>query len=251
MSTRWLGGSATDIYKGTGFLVGPRHVLTNHHVVGGEDGFDVNVLLNLDPPGFSFQVYPGRAGDAIFNGGAWDVERVVWGPNAWNGLYWGGEDYALVILEDDPDRSGVLGQMGMCSPSNSTLAGLAVQTAGYPGARFQCANSPIAGPDGCDCRGWMYTQACNVLEQNLVAEEFGHDCLTNQGQSGVRCGSRSAKRALQCVRLGSTQAQRVDKIGRSDSTRPPWTSSGRPSASRAQISRPHLRSATSFGAPTV
>ncbi len=166
----------------TGFLVGPRHVLTNHHVaVNMLDDGDTNLLLNMRPMGFSFQVFPGRAKDADLNDGPWNVERVVWGPDAWNGLYWAGEDYALLILEDDPNRSGVLGRMGMCSPSNNTIEGLPVHSAGYPGKHYQCAHSP--DPEGY-CDGWMYKQECSVTDHNLYPEELGHDCATNDGQSG-------------------------------------------------------------------
>jgi V8-like Glu-specific endopeptidase len=171
------------IYRGTatGFLVGPRHVLTNHHVAVDDNDGDINPLIEMSPMNFSFQVYPGRAKDADLNGGPWNVERVVWGPNAWNGLYWGGEDYALLILEDDPNRSGVLGRMGMCSPTDNTIEGLSVYTAGYPGDSYQCANSP--DPEGY-CDGWMYKQECSVIDQHLYPTEFGHDCTTIEGQSG-------------------------------------------------------------------
>jgi V8-like Glu-specific endopeptidase len=186
----------TSLSRGTGFLVGPRHVLTNQHVVTDDDGGDINPLIEMNPPGFSFQVYPGRSADAVLNGGAWDVESVVWGPHAWDGLFWSGEDYALLILEDDPDRSGVLGRMGMCSPSNSTIEGLPIQSAGYPAASEQCVNSP--DPEtGCYCGGWMYTQDCSVIDNNLYPQEFGHDCTTADGQSGspmwvAECASSSA-----------------------------------------------------------
>jgi hypothetical protein len=132
--------------------------------------------------------------------GAWKVEKVIFGPDAWNGLYWSGEDYALLILEDDPDRSGVLGWMGMCSPSNSTIKGLTIQSTGYPGYFQKCANSPDPGPE-CDCGGWMYTQQCSVTDHNLYPEEFGHDCVTMNGQSGspmwvAECTSSSAACAV-------------------------------------------------------
>jgi V8-like Glu-specific endopeptidase len=187
-------GSDKWRYRGTGFLVGPRHVLTNHHVVDDHIDGDINPMIDASPTGFSFQVYPGRAHNVDLNGGPWNVERVVWGPKAWNGLFWGGEDYALLILEDDPDRSGTLGRMGMCSPSNTTIEGLPVYTAGYPGNSHQCANSP--NPEGY-CDGWMYKQECSVIDHNLYPEEFGHDCTTIGGQSGSplwvsECGSSSA-----------------------------------------------------------
>jgi hypothetical protein len=130
------------------------------------------------------------------NGGGWEVESVVWGPHAWDGFFWDGEDYALLILEDDPDRSGVLGRMGMCSPSNSTIEWLPIQTAGYPAPFTLCANSPDPGPE-CDCDGWMYIQECSVTDDDLYPEEFGHNCVTEVGQSGspmwvAECGSSSA-----------------------------------------------------------
>lgn len=200
---------------GTGFLVGPRHVLTNHHVAVDINGDDINPMIEMSPMGFSFQVYPGRARDEDLNGGPWRVESVVWGPDAWNGLFWSGEDYALLILEDDPNRSGTLGRMGMCSPSNNTIEGLPVHTAGYPGEFQQCANSP--DPQGY-CDGWMYRQECSVTDHNLYPEEFGHDCTTIDGQSGsplwvAECESSSAVCAVGLVwgKLGGDpRAKRLD-----------------------------------------
>jgi V8-like Glu-specific endopeptidase len=207
----------SSLARGTGFLVGPRHVLTNHHVVTDDDDGDINPMLQMNPPGFSFQVYPGRSDDAVLNGGAWDVESVVWGPHAWDGFFWNGEDYALLILEDDPDRSGVFGRMGMCSPSNNTIEGLPIQTAGYPAPFSQCANSPDPGPEF-DCGGWMYTQECSITDHNLYPEEFGHNCVTADGQSGspiwvAECASSSAVCAvgLHWGKLGvEPRAKRLD-----------------------------------------
>jgi V8-like Glu-specific endopeptidase len=207
-------GAETWTHRGTGFLVGPRHVLTNHHVVVDNNDADINPMLDVSPTGFSFQVYPGRLQNADLNGGPWNVQSVVWGPDAWNGLFWGGEDYALLILEDDPDRSGTLGRMGMCSPSNHTIEGLLVHTAGYPGNSQQCVNSP--NPEGW-CDGWMYQQACSVIDHNLYPEEFGHDCSTADGQSGSplwvsECDSSSAVCAvgLHTGKLGTGRAKRLD-----------------------------------------
>lgn len=105
--------------------------------------------------------------------------------------------------------------MGLCSPSDTTIDGLAVQTAGYPGNSQQCANSP--NPEGY-CDGWMYEQACSVIDYNLFPEEFGHDCTTIDGQSGSplwvsECGSGSAVCAVG-VHVGKfgadTRAKRLD-----------------------------------------
>lgn len=183
---RYFDGFTTAHEKGTGFLVGPRHVLTNHHVAAGEDNeyASINQWLESPPAGFYFRVLPGRLPDALLNGGVWNVERVIWGPYAFTELYWSGEDYALLVLEDDPDRSGVLGRVGMCSPSSTTLMELSVSSAGFPGSRYPCTNSPNAGPDGCSCGGWMYTQQCELLANNSYPQEFGHDCVTHKGQSG-------------------------------------------------------------------
>ena len=105
--------------------------------------------------------------------------------------------------------------MGLCSPTDSTLEGLPVFTAGYPMATGQCANSPDF--DGY-CDGWMYTQNCKVAESNLYPDEFGHDCTTNKGQSGspiwvAECVSSSAVCAvgLHWGKIGTeARAKRLD-----------------------------------------
>lgn len=186
------------INRGTGFLVGPRHVLTNHHVVDDKNKQDINPTIMMDPDGFLFEVYPGRDQSELLNGGPWKVESVVYGPTAFTDLWWGGEDYALLILEDDPKRSGMLGRMGMCSPADPTIEELTVQTAGYPGDLQTCAGSP--NMDGY-CHGWMYKQECSVTDHDIYPEEFGHDCATAPGQSGsplwvAQCGSSPAVCAI-------------------------------------------------------
>lgn len=92
-------GFGTWLCRGTGALVGPRHVLTNHHVVANcnDIGIGIEEMLMMNPPedGFVFQVFPGRAPpDPSLNGGAWNVESVVWGPQAWTNSYGCGSFWA-------------------------------------------------------------------------------------------------------------------------------------------------------------
>ena len=90
--------------RGTGFLAGPRHAITNRHIIEVQ-GVDVNDWIDNPPKFFHFDVFPGRSKVATINGGAWAVERVVWNP------FSGGttNDYVLLLLEDDIDRSGQYG----------------------------------------------------------------------------------------------------------------------------------------------
>lgn len=135
---------------GSGFLAGPRHVITNRHVAD-VDGVDVNVWLDNPPPFFDFDVFPGRSELAPLNGGAWPVERVVWNPFPETEH----NDYALLILEDDVERSGQYGRLGLCSASGNTLDGLQVDTAGYPAANFTCGQTPDppTADNDCPCGG--------------------------------------------------------------------------------------------------
>lgn len=120
----------------------------------------LDVWLDNPPMLFRFNVFPGRSKLAILNGGAWAVERVIWNPfpeTQYN-------DYALLILEDDIDRSGQYGRLGLCSASNNTLDGLPVATAGYPGSTYKCGQTPDPpnADSDCPCGGWMYTQSCEI-----------------------------------------------------------------------------------------
>lgn len=166
--------------KGTGFLAGPRHVITNRHVIQ-VDGVDINDWIEDPPPLFSFEVFPGRSNLAMLNGGAWTVERVIWNPfieSEYN-------DYALLILEDDVERSGQYGRLGLCSASSNTLDGRSVVMAGYPKSTFQCGQTPEPpDPEGgdCPCGGWMYTQSCEISE--VDPQEIVHTCMSQDGQSG-------------------------------------------------------------------
>ncbi len=54
-------GIRTD--SGTGFLAGPRHVITNRHVVQ-VYGADINEWLEEPPVFFGFDVFPGRSNSA-------------------------------------------------------------------------------------------------------------------------------------------------------------------------------------------
>ena len=165
--------------KGTGFLAGPRHVITNRHVVEIDD-VDVNAWLDTPPKFFSFNVFPGRSNLAVLNGGVWAVERVV--RNPFPGFPY--NDYVILVLEDDIERSGQYGRMGLCRASSGTLNGLPVVTAGYPAAAYTCGQTPDP-PDGdneCPCGGWMYTQSCEVSKVN--PRDLLHTCQTQKGQSG-------------------------------------------------------------------
>jgi V8-like Glu-specific endopeptidase len=167
------------VQKGTGFLAGPRHVITNRHVVE-VVGVDINDWIDMNPPLFDFDVFPGRSELAPLNGGAWAVERVIWNPFSLNEY----NDYALLILEDDIERSGKYGRLGLCSASNNTLSGLRLDTAGYPSSNYTCGQTPAPpNPDNdCPCGGWMYTQSCEISE--VDPQELIHTCFTQPGQSG-------------------------------------------------------------------
>ncbi len=165
--------------KGTGFLAGPRHVITDRHVVQ-IFGVDTNDWLDNPPMFFRLNVFPGRSKLAILNGGAWAVERIIWSPFPETQY----DDYALLILEDDIHRSGQYGRLGLCSASNNTLDERPVVTAGYLGSTYKCGqtpDSPNADSD-CPCGDWMYTQSCEISE--VDPEELLHTCLTQHGQSG-------------------------------------------------------------------
>jgi hypothetical protein len=116
----------------------------------------------------------------MLNGGAWAVERVILNPFPVTEY----DDYALLILEDDMERSGQYGRLGLCSASNNTLNELQVVTAGYPLSTFPCGQTPDApnADNECPCGGWMYTQSCEISEVN--PQELIHTCTTQQGQSG-------------------------------------------------------------------
>lgn len=172
------GGITTT--RGTGFLAGPRHVVTNRHVVQVHE-VDINKWIDDPPMFFRFEVFPGRSKLAILNGGAWTVERVIWNPFPETHY----NDYAILILEDDIERSGRYGRLGLCSASNSTLDNLLVTTAGYPSSTYKCGQTPDPpNEDGndCPCGGWMYTQSCEISE--VGPQELIHTCLTQNGQSG-------------------------------------------------------------------
>lgn len=163
--------------RGTGFLVGPRHLLTNRHVVGGTWG-DLNEWIDDPPEFFSLDVFPGRSSEVLLNGGAWAVERVIWNPFP-ETMY---DDYALLILTDDEERSGQFGRMGLCRASKGTLDELSVFTAGYPAPTEACDQSPEADEEGCPCAGWMYFQSCAVEE--VESQQLIHSCASQPGQSG-------------------------------------------------------------------
>lgn len=177
--------------NGSGFLAGPRHVVTNRHVASVTgDTDEIDDWLEDLPAFFYFDVFPGRSNTAVLNGGAWAVERVIWNPHPANSY----NDYALLILEDDVERSGQYGRMGVCSASNGTLGGLSVFTAGYPGANNACDHTPEPPSEDneCPCGGWMYFQSCVVAEAD--PQELFVDCATQKGQSGSplwvdRCAS--------------------------------------------------------------
>lgn len=181
-----------NIFTGTGFLVGPRHLITNRHVVEGTGG-DLNEWIDDPPMFFHLDVYPGRSKDAVLNGGAWAVERVVWNPYPKTRY----DDYVLLILEDDVERSGQYGRMGLCSASESTLEGRSVFMAGYPGATQPCDNTPEQQDDSsCPCGGWMYFQSCEIEE--VEPEELIHTCVSQDGHSGSplwvnECGSSETR----------------------------------------------------------
>lgn len=127
-----------------------RHVITNRHVVQ-VYGVEINDWLDNPPMFFQFDVFPGRSSLAILNGGAWAVERVVWNPFPETQY----DDYALLILEDDIERSGQYGRLGLCSASNNTLDELPVVTAGYPASTYKCGQTPEPpiGDNDCACGG--------------------------------------------------------------------------------------------------
>lgn len=102
--------------------------------------------------------------------------------------------------------------MGMCSPSNDTLEGLPVYVTGYPGPTYDCINSP--DPEG-NCAGWMYTEACNVSDQNIFPEEFGHGCHTDKGQSGSPVWVAECSDAAVCaigVHWGTLRGSRAKRL---------------------------------------
>lgn len=120
------------------------------------------------------------ASGLLLNGGAWAVERVIWNPfpvTQYN-------DYALLILEDDLERSGKYGRMGMCSASRNALDNLHIFTAGFPDAAQNCGQTPDPpnADSDCPCGGWMYAQSCEISD--VDPQEFEHTCLTQAGQSG-------------------------------------------------------------------
>lgn len=163
----------------TGFLVGPRHVIANRHSVE-VNGVDLKFWLDNPPMFFSLNVFPGRSNTAILNGGAWAVEEIEYNP--FSGIHY--NDYALLILEDDIERSGQYGRLGLCSASSNTLDGLPVVTAGYPGSSYSCGQTPEPpnGDNDCPCGGWMYTESCEIIE--VDPQELLHGCETQKGQSG-------------------------------------------------------------------
>jgi hypothetical protein len=67
------------------------------------DGVDINDWIDVPPPFFDFNVFPGRSNLAILNGGAWAVERVIWNPFPETEYH----DYALLILEDDIEAASI------------------------------------------------------------------------------------------------------------------------------------------------
>jgi V8-like Glu-specific endopeptidase len=165
--------------RGTGFLAGPRHVITNRHVVQVYE-HEINDWLDNPPMFFRLEVFPGRSNVALLNGGAWAVERVIWNPFPETEH----NDYAILILKDDSDRSGRYGRLGLCSASKSTLDKLPVVTAGYPASAYKCGQTPDPPDDvnDCPCGGWMYTQTCEVSE--VKPQELLYTCKTQKGQSG-------------------------------------------------------------------
>ncbi|WP_217909982.1 trypsin-like peptidase domain-containing protein [Pseudenhygromyxa sp. WMMC2535] len=173
-------GGDLSIIRGSGFLAGPRHVITNRHTAVAP-GVNVNEMIEDEPALFDFSVFPGRSNVAILNGGDWRVERVLYNPYPVTEY----DDYAILVLEDDPERSGQYGRMGVCEFSKGTLDGLWVSSAGFPGADQDCEHTPddpIPGVSDCPCGGWMYLQSCWV--EDVDPQELTLSCVVQSGQSG-------------------------------------------------------------------
>ncbi len=165
---------------GSAFLAGPRHVITNRHTAVAV-GVDVNQMIEVDPPLFDFSIFPGKSNIAILNGGGWRVEQVLYNPYPATKY----DDYAILVLEDDPERAGQYGRMGVCAASKAALTGLPVSTAGYPGSTQHCDNTPddpTPGVSECPCGGWMYLQSCSI--EDVDPEELVLGCVSQSGQSG-------------------------------------------------------------------
>jgi V8-like Glu-specific endopeptidase len=168
---------ATPHYYGSGFMVGPRHVLTAAHVVS-DDGNSLNPV----------RAAPAARGEG-YSGNRWPWNRrIVQGyywPNGWNGGNLSTDaryDYAVLILLDSTSSPGWI---GFAYNTVSWTDFWNYHTAGYPGRYNEsggfnyCTASPLA--DG-RCGGYMYYEYAQV--RSVFPGHFYHRHDIQPGQSG-------------------------------------------------------------------
>ncbi len=208
LEVEWTVGATTSGFVGSAFLVGPRHILTNWHVINGPLGGGLDLNEGLIDGSIRITFHPGRGGAVHdlpeYNGGPWSAEVVVPPKELVDGEFFiGDDDYALLVLEDDPvrlaDPNLHLGWYQMCSPSLDDLRreGRTLSVMGYPGddgdensldwpdSTFLCANSPETGVHAGHCAGWMY----RTPDTSLIVDDSNSRLLrttgfTQRGTSG-------------------------------------------------------------------
>jgi glutamyl endopeptidase len=139
---------------GTGWLAGPRTVLTAGHN-----------LLNADPPHQAAKVWvlPGRSGDAVPHGFYSSANFAV--HPEWQQDFERTRDIGVVWL--DKPIGNELGWFGLGAHDDGMLRGLLVNNAGYP------ADKPL---------GTQWFNAGRILDVRPDAITYGLD--TEPGQSG-------------------------------------------------------------------
>ena len=166
--------SGSQFIRGSGCMIGPRHVLTAAHVVNGS-GTEASLIKVVAAPGARGFNYTG----ARYPYGRRQVQWYYW-PHGWRGgkgLSSLRYDYALLVLEDLPVSPGWL-RFGYQSATWTDYRYF--NTAGYPGTNFVCADSPLGGAS--HCGGYMYRQYERVTA--VFPGYFYHAFDISKGQSG-------------------------------------------------------------------
>lgn len=160
--------------RGSGAMVGPRHVLTAAHVING-NGSPESLIPVVAAPGARGEGYPGNR----WPFGRRYVQWYYW-PKGWgrhSGLAEIRYDYALLILDDLNVSPGWV-RFGYQSTTWMDYSDF--NTAGYPGNNYQCSASPPS-TNG-KCGGYMYRQFERV--NAVFPGHFYHKFDVQKGQSG-------------------------------------------------------------------
>lgn len=163
----------SNTIRGSGAMVGPRHVLTAAHVIT-DDGN----ASSLSP----VRAAPAARGEG-YSGNRWPFDRrfVQWyyWPNGWDGGNLSTDaryDYAVLILSD---INWSPGWVGFGYQTTTWLDYSNFNTAGYPGNNYGCVDSPLSSGE---CGGYMYRQFAQV--RSVFPGHFYHRFDTHRGQSG-------------------------------------------------------------------